>query len=307
MHLHNSRLLLVGDLMTLFSVRSIFAVVLFLFSTIIASAQWRSPGMRAEFSEPITGSGLSLPALPGGTTVWEPGQTRVFVSGFLGLNQNTNVGKFRTDCDCEYTGGFNLGNIGALFGVDLTYQWAPTWAIIAKAYYDNKHTKETFERSVDTPIKTQQIVIIRPVRYEEVGTVSLSYFTFGLFGRWQPRLERWYVFAGPAVGFASTQQIDHNVTILDQELSFPESQSVSETKRQVSVAEFPADIRLEAIAGFGYDYIIRPRWYINPEVRFGVPFTKITKEVNDRGKTIPIDDWKVMSFQISVGLKYEAF
>ena len=293
--------------MTLFPARCTFAAAVFLFSTLVASAQWRSTGMQSSSGDPAERPAFSLPALPGGTTVWEPGQTRVFVSAFLGLNHNTNMGQFQTDCDCKFDGAFSLSNIGAQFGVDVTYQFAPTWAIIGKAFYDNKHTAETFERPVDTPIKTQQIVIIRPVRYEEVGTVSLSYFTFGMFGRWQPRLERWYVFAGPAVGVASTRQIDHNVTILDQELSFPEEGSVSETKRQVSVADFPADLRLEGIVGFGYDYIVRPRWYINPEVRFGFPFTKVTTEVNDRGKTIPIDDWKVMSFQVSIGLKYEAF
>jgi hypothetical protein len=296
--------------MTLFTVRLKFAAVLFLFSTLVASAQWRTPGMQSNASDPADHTLFAPPSMPGGTTVWEPGQTRIFVSAFLGLNQNTNMGAFKTDCDCQFDGKFSLANIGAQFGVDVTYQFAPTMAIIGKAYYDNKHTSETFDRRVATPIKTQQIVIIRDVNYEEVGRVSLSYFTFGLFARWQPRLERWYVFAGPGFGISSTRQIDHNVSILDAELSFPEAESVSETQRQVSVADFPADYRLEGIVGFGYDYIIRPRWYVNPEVRFGFPFTKVATEVNDRGKTIPLDDpsgWKVMSFQVSIGLKYEAF
>jgi hypothetical protein len=99
-------------------------------------------------------------------------------------------------------------------------------------------------------------------------------------------------------------KVQHNQEIIDAELSYRE---LLDTKRQVSTGEFSGALRLEASVGFGYDYIVRPRWYLNPEIRVGYPLTKITTSIEDRGKTIPIDDWKVMSVQFTLGLKYEAF
>lgn len=237
-------------------------------------------------------------------TVYSPDVSRVFVSGFLGLNQNTNMGDFRTDCDCLFEGGFNLGNIGAQIGADITYAWSPSWAVMAKVYYDNKHTNTEYERDISTPIATGQSVVIDDVTYNEIGDVSLSYLTVGLFARWQPRLARWYVFAGPAVGLPLASQVRHNQEIVEAELSYRE---LLDTKREVSTGDFDGLLRLEGMVGFGYDYIVRPRWYINPEIRVGYPLTKITETITDRGKDIPIEDWKVMSVQISIGLKYEAF
>jgi hypothetical protein len=279
----------------------------FILLSIPAGAQWRTRGTgSALVDQPLTPS-HTMSLLPGNENVFSPDQVSVFVSGFVGLNHNTNLGEFKTDCDCAFEGSFGLSNIGALVGADITYQFAPNWAVIAKAYYDNKHTKETFEREVATPISTGQTVVIHPVNYEEVGTVSLSYFTFGLYGRWQPRLERWYIFAGPTVGLPSATSIEHNQTIMTKELSYPEQSSVSETARNVSTADFKGALRLEGMVGFGYDYIVRPRWFVNPEIKFAFPISKITDMVTDRGREIPIDKWQVMSVQFSIGLKYEAF
>ncbi|HOJ05526.1 MAG TPA: outer membrane beta-barrel protein [Bacteroidota bacterium] len=237
-------------------------------------------------------------------TVYSPDVTRVFVSGFMGLNHNTNMGDFKTDCDCLFEGSLGLGNIGAQLGADITYAWSPSWAVIAKAYYDNKHTVEEYERDISTPIATGQEVLVRSVRYNEIGDVSLSYLTFGLFLRWQPRLARWYVYAGPTAGVVLASEVQHKQEIVDPELSYRE---LLDTKREVSTGEVDGLLRLEAAVGFGYDYIIRPRWYLNPEIRVGYPLTKVTETITDRSKDIAIDDWKVMSVQFSIGLKYEAF
>jgi hypothetical protein len=294
--------------MTRATLRSTLFIAVFILSSVGASAQWRSRGIGSEQPGDVVSLSRGMSLLPGGENVWSPDQVRLFLSAYLGLNHNTNLGNFATDCDCSFDGSFGLGNIGAVLGVDVTYQFAPTWAVIAKAYYDNKHTKEALEREVPTPIRLPgSVVVINDVRYEEVGTVSLSYLTFGLFARWQPRLERWYIFAGPTVGLPSSTAIEHNQTIVTQQLSFPEQQSVSETKRNVSTADFQGAVRLEGMVGFGYDYIVRPRWYLNPEIKFAFPVTKITDKVNDRNREIPIDKWQVMSVQFSIGLKYEAF
>jgi hypothetical protein len=94
---------------------------------------------------------------------------------------------------------------------------------------------------------------------------------------------------------------------MTKELSYPEQSSVSETARNVSTADFKGALRLEGMVGFGYDYIVRPRWFVNPEIKFAFPISKITDMVTDRGREIPIDKWQVMSVQFSIGLKYEAF
>lgn len=288
--------------MTFVRLRFLLAIAMLLSSFLVASAQWRTTNSIRSY--PDRYEVMSL--LPGDINVYSPDQTTIFVTGFLGLNHNTNMGKFRTDCDCEFTGEFSLKNIGAVIGADVTYQFHPNWAIIGKAYYDNKHSKESYERTIETPIKLGNIVAIRPIDYEESGTVSLSYFTVGLFGRWQPRLARWYIFAGPAVGLPSSSSIQHDQAIVTPEVTYQEI-GISETKRTVSTADFTGKLRMEAMVGFGYDYIVRPRWYINPEIRVGYPLTQTTATVNDRGKTIDIPDWKVLSVQFSIGLKYEAF
>jgi hypothetical protein len=196
------------------------------------------------------------------------------------------------------------GNIGAQVGGDVTYAFAPNWAVIAKLYYDNKHTVESYDRTRATPIAAGNMVYIRDVSYTEIGDVSLSYLTLGLFMRWQPRLERWYVFLGPSIGLATASSVEHKQEIVSSELTYRE---LLDTKRSVSTGDFAHQTRLEAVVGFGYDYIIRPRWYITPEFRVGYPLTKITTSITDRGREIEIPDWKVLSIQISIGLKYEAF
>ncbi len=247
-----------------------------------------------------------LPLLPERENIFSPDVTSLYLSGFFGINHNTNMGDFRTDCDCNFEGGLNLKNLGAQIGVDATYQFHSNWAVVAKVSYDNKHSKESYSRTIETPIKLGNIVVIRPIEYEESGSVSLAYFSVGVFGRWQPRLERWYVFAGPSVGLPMANSIRHDQAILTPEVAYQEI-GISDKKREVSTATFTGDLRLEAMVGFGYDHIVRPRWYLNPEIRVGYPLTKITTTVTDRGKDIDIPDWKVMSVQISLGLKYQAF
>ncbi|MDH7516551.1 MAG: outer membrane beta-barrel protein [Bacteroidota bacterium] len=268
------------------------------------SAQWRAVDASRSFPDKYE----ALPVLPGGENVFSPEVSSIFVSGYIGVNHNTNMGSFRTDCDCNFEGAFNLKNIGALIGVDATYQFHPNWAVMAKVSYDNKHTKEAYTRVIATPIKLGNIVRIHDIEYEESGSVSLAYVSMGVFGRWQPRLERWYVFAGPSVGLPISNRIRHDQAIVTPEVTYQEI-GISERKREVSTATFESEMRLEAMVGFGYDYIVRPRWFVNPEIRVGYPVTKITNTVTDRGKTIDIGEknWKVLSVQFSIGLKYEAF
>jgi hypothetical protein len=247
---------------------------------------------------------LFISSLTTAQTVYSPEVTRVFVSGFLGINQNTNIGSFNTDCDCQFKGTFGLANIGAQIGGDVTYAFHPNWALIGKLYYDNKHTTESYDRTTATPITASNLVYIRDVQYNEIGDVSLSYMTFGLFIRWQPRLERWYVFLGPTIGVPVAESVEHKQEIVTSELTYRE---LLDTKRVVSTADFSGLLRLEGCVGFGYDYIVRPRWYLSPELRLGFPLSKITNTITDRNINIDIPNWKVMSVQISIGLKYEAF
>lgn len=237
-------------------------------------------------------------------TVYRPDVTRTFISGFIGLNHNTTLGSFQMDCDCNFEGQFDLANIGVNLGVDLTYAFSANWAVMVKAYYDNKHTTETQERSLFTPVTTGQQVYIMDVEYRETADVSLAYATVGLYARWQPRLERWYVFVGPSVGMPVASSITHKQEIVTPDLAYRE---LLDTRREVSTGDFTGDLRIEAMAGFGYDVIVKPRWFLTPEVKFGYPLTKVTTTINDRGKDITIDDWKVMSFELTIGLKYEAF
>lgn len=281
-----------------------FVIAILLVTSAGASAQWRSNSLA--MSAPSRSDVRLAPVLPGGENVYSPDQASVFVSAFLGLNQNTNMGSFQTDCDCKFDGKFGLGNIGALLGADVTYQFHPSWAVMLKMFYDNKHTREAYERDIDTPISANQQVVVRRVRYEEEGTVSLAYTTIGLFARWQPRLERWYVFLGPTVGIPIANSLDHNQSIVTPELSYMNN-SLTNRDLNVSTAEFDGLLRIEGMVGFGYDYIVAPRWFLNPEIRVGVPVNNVTKTVTDRNKTIDIDSWKVMSVQLSIGLKYEAF
>jgi hypothetical protein len=237
-------------------------------------------------------------------TVYSPDVTRTFVSGFIGLNQNTNIGSFQMNCDCNFEGSFNLANLGAIVGADITYAFTPNWAVMLKAYYDNKHTTETQDRSLFTPVTTGQQVYIMNVDYRETADVSLAYATVGLFIRWQPRLERWYVFLGPTVGLPLASSVTHKQEIVTPDLAYKE---LLDTRREVSTGDFTGDLRLEGMVGFGYDYIVKPRWYVSPEIKVGYPLTKVTTTIRDGNQDITIDDWKTMSVQITVGLKYEAF
>ncbi|MBI5646274.1 MAG: PorT family protein [Ignavibacteriae bacterium] len=288
--------------MTFVRTRFHLAIALLVLLSTGAVAQWRTTISPRSYPDKYE----MTPALPGDVNVYSPDQSTVYVTGFLGVNHNTNMGSFKTDCDCLFDGALGLRNLGAQIGVDVTYQFHPNWAVMAKASYDNKHTKESYERAIPTPIKLGNVVAIRDIVYEESGSVSLAYFSVGLFGRWQPRLERWYIFAGPSVGLPISGEIKHDQAIVTPEVTYQEI-GISETKRNVSTATFDGALRLEGMVGFGYDFIVRPRWFLNPEIRVGYPISKVTTTVTDRNKVIDLPDWKVMSVQLSIGLKYEAF
>ncbi len=279
-------------------VRSLALIACVLLISGTAAAQWRSGSLA--YASPLDHSQRlerSLPALsllPGGENVWNPDQSSILVSVFTGVNLNKNLGDFSSTCDCNFEGEFSYKNVGMLLGADITYVFHPSWAVMAKFMYDNKHTYESYDRTIDTPIKLENVVRVAPVQYTESADVSLSYFTSGLFLRWQPRLERWYLFAGPTAGLSIKSSIEHSQEIVTSELSYREN---LDTKRVVSDDDITGKLRLEGMFGVGYDYIVRPRWFVSPEVRFGFPLSKVSDD----------DNWKTMSFQISVGLKYELY
>ena len=140
--------------MTFVRLRFLLAIAMLLSSFLVASAQWRTTNSIRSY--PDRYEVMSL--LPGDINVYSPDQTTIFVTGFLGLNHNTNMGKFRTDCDCEFTGEFSLKNIGAvigafimgvmnngmsIMGIGIDYQFVIKGAVLMLAvfldvYYKNK-------------------------------------------------------------------------------------------------------------------------------------------------------------------------
>lgn len=265
--------------------------IIFVFGSAQTSAQWRSNNDVSLMSALFNAS----PIQPGDENVFSPDQTTIFVSGFVGFNNNMNLGDFNAKCDCEFDGKFGIAKFGLAFGGDVTYVFSREWGVMTKVYYDDKHTNETLERDVNEPIDVGSQVIIRPVRHEEKVKVTLAYAALGLFMRYQPRLERWYVFAGSTIGKNVSNKIEQTSTILTPDLTFRDGT----TERIVS--QDPIDgrnnIRAEGLIGAGYDFMMSPRVFLSPEVHVAYPITKISTD----------DNWKVLSIRFTVGLKYEAF
>lgn len=245
-----------------------------------------------------------VPSQPGGGNIWDPTMSSILVSGFVGFNHNTNIGKFSADCDCSYDGKIGLLKIGLAFGGDITYIFSSEWGVIAKLYYDDKHTTESFNRTNPTPIKWDNKVVINDVTTEQKANVSLSYLTAGLFMRYQPRLQRWFVYVGPTIGKNLTSKIEQTETIVTPELTYIEGANTDRIVKQLDI-ENRVNIRAEALFGIGYEYMIGPRLFLSPEFQFAYPITKINKGAYLSGA--PDGNWKVVTARLSVGLKYVAF
>lgn len=276
--------------------RAFLILFTFVFIGTQADAQWRADTRTSLFSALFSSS----PAQPGGENVFSPDMSSILVSGFVGFNHNTNLGSFTypiTDCQCTFDGKFGLVKFGLVFGGDITYVFSREWGVIAKLYYDDKHTTEKFERSTISPIRYGSQVITTAVQYEEDASVKLSYLTLGLFMRYQPRLQRWYLFAGPGVGMKLSGNVEQTEKIVTEELTFIEGGNRERIVSQLDIADQEA-IRAEGLVGAGYEYMLSPRLFFSPEIMVGYPITKITKVDSD---------WKVMSVRISAGIKYVAF
>lgn len=240
------------------------------------------------------------PAPPGGENVYSPDQTSILVSGFVGFNNNMNLGNFTPDitkCNCSFDGSFGLAKIGLAFGGDITYVFSREWAAMAKVFYDDKHTNETFEAPRQMPIKVGSQIITREVQTEQKAKVDLSYLTFGVFMRYQPRLERWYVFAGPGIAKNLTNKLEQTETILTEGLTYLEGGGTERIVSQDAILG-RENIRAEAMIGAGYDFMMGPRLFLSPEIHVAYPITKISNAD---------DNWKVLTFRVAIGLKYEAF
>lgn len=264
-----------------------------------ADAQWRSESNVSPLSSLFSPSAPP----PGGENVWDPKQSSVLVSGFIGFNHNTNLGDFSADCDCSFDGKVGLLKIGVAVGGDVTYVFSRTWAVMAKLYYDDKHTTESYEADIEHPIKYNNSIIIRPVRMQQDADVTLSYFTFGAFLRYQPRLERWFAYIGPAVGYNLTGKIEQTQQIVTSELTFIEGGNEERIVSQKEIDQV-SKIRAEGMLGVGYEYMLGPRLFLSPEFQVAFPITKVGKpgSVNDVN-----DNWRVATVRLSVGLKYVAF
>ncbi|GEM_PF-1278822 len=285
---------------------SLTVAVCLLFST-LAFSQWRADVNSP--SNPFNPRGPA-PLPPGGETIHLPGMSSVYVSGFLGANYNHNLGAFSATCECTFEPGWSLANWGLAIGGDVTYAFNRSWGLILKVLYDDKHTTESFERDIETPIKVGGQVIIRDVRYTERASVSLAYGTVGLFGRWQPRLARWYIFLGPTVGLNLSNEIEHRQFIETSELTFIEDGNTERVVAQKAISDLDlmsdyTNYRLEGAIGGGYDYMLAPRLFLSPEIMVSYPITRIAKAT--KYTTREVVDWKVMTVRISVGIKYEAF
>ncbi len=272
----------------------LFIVVGSLLGSAELKAQWRS-NQTSLFSAIFS----TAPSLPGDENVFNPDQSSVYITGFVGFNHNTNIGEFTkpiTQCQCEFKGEFGLAKFGLAFGGDITYVFSREWGAMAKIFYDDKHSTESFDVERNHPIRVGSQVITRMVNTEQTAKINLSYLTFGMFMRYQPRLDRWYVFAGPTIGKNLTNKIEQTEKLLTEGLTFIDGG----TERIVS--QDPIDgrdnIRAEAMVGAGYDFMMGPRLFLSPELHVAYPLTKISKSD---------DNWKVFSVRIAVGLKYEAF
>ena len=280
--------------------RSILLAGILLIFTNQSFSQWRT-----STSGSLTGALFSnlAPSLPGGQNVFSPDMSSILVSGFVGFNHNTNIGNFSAKCDCSFEGKVGLLKIGLAFGGDITYIFSSEWGVIAKLYYDDKHTTESFERSKPFPIKYGNQVIIRDVKTEEKANVSLSYLTAGLFMRYQPRLQRWFVYAGPTIGKNLSNKIEQTETIVTNELTYIEGANTERIVSQDGI-DNRNNIRAEALVGVGYEYMLGPRLFLSPEFQFAYPITKITSGAST---SAPDGNWKVATARLSVGLKYVAF
>lgn len=273
----------------------ILSITIFLILSNQAFAQWLIDSPRRSDRSLLSALFAPTPSLPGGENVWSPDMSTVLVSGFVGFNDNKNLGDFSATCDCSFEGKRIL-NVGLAVGGDITYVFSREWGVIAKLYYDDKHTSETLERDINTPIKYGQQVIIRPVRYEEKAKVTLSYLTFGMFMRYQPRLQRWYIFAGPTASTNLTSKVEQTSTILTDELTYIEGGNTERIVSQDPIKDVKK-IRAEGMAGIGYEYMLGPRLFLSPEIQFAFPITTVSSD----------PDWKVMTVRLAVGIKYEAF
>lgn len=211
------------------------------------------------------------------------------IGGFAGLNYNVHSGAFTTG-DGQYACcGYEKGiGIGFIVGAKMLIPLIDEISLSPRINYENRNGKFTQTKN-DIPILGAGNTL-EYWNVEEKLNASVQTFTVDLFGSYPIPVFDLYVIAGPSFGFILSKNFETTETILGPTGVKYNDGSTSKTfsNQIVDVNSVLFSLR----GGIGMMFEFSDGYYLNPEVLYGFPLNKFSKDY----------EWKISGIQFSIGL-----
>ena len=218
---------------------------------------------------------------------------------FLGLQGNSQSGKYFTQCDCEFTNGYGSGFIaGALFERELFYgfKYGSALYISSKALKANFFEKEDVKVTSETSGKSEFI----PINFENV---SESFFlAFGVMPYLKFTPFRWmFARAGLSIDFPLSSKVTHTKELTQR--------TVLLGSGEIGIINLE-DPRCESgkckLEDRDFPDLVSPCLSITPAIGFNIPFSAEVNfsplfqyfiplsNISEHGEQFRISSWSIM-------------
>jgi hypothetical protein len=171
--------------------------------------------------------------------------------------------------------------VGFVGGVQIDVSFTKSFALLTTVYaYDNRIGSYTRDVTIDG------------IDFTEENTVTIAYAGIEPLLKFSMPDDRFYLLAGPSIGFKVQAQEDDTQTTTTPATGFPNGYSYQSTYE-------PADIntRFEFNVGGGYVFRIDAQSRLTTQLTFAYGLNKIEKNVN----------WSINSIRLIAGLEFDVF
>lgn len=238
--------------------------------------------------------GLSSPLFADGPerpeeNVLRPLLVNLYVGPVGGIGYNFHLGKFTTQCDCEYSGGNGFGPLGGLY---VEYPLDKAWSLYGGVNYSD--LRADFTRS-ETRLEFANNGEFVNINFERTAEVTLSYIGLDMNAKWRTGVSTIYLAGGPTIGFLTS---NHHLKETERVVTPGFVYQSNSTNQQTFMDQALPDkqsLRIAMHVGAGYDYYATPTFVLSPELGLHLPITSVSTVYNN---------WRAAALTFSLFIKF---
>ena len=225
--------------------------------------------------------------------ILNPDARGILVGPYAGINFNMHSGEFVLTENGIVCCTFNEGSgIGPVFGAKAMIPLTDQLSLSPRLAYESR--KGDFETASDPVPIFGQNNQVENVIFTDRLEANLATFNIDLLGTYTLADFGLYVALGPSAGIVMGKDFTKT-----EEITTPsgvEFQNGTGTEQELFSGELDIvnTLQFELRGGLGATIEISDAIFLNPELLYGFPFTKISKE----------DDWKTSPIQFTLGILF---